>query len=544
MREATALGRCQVVTMPKKSDRDDLDGWCRLTRQTIAMAYACGGQCMVPWDVYMPRDAPRYFGTPEQYADLFGFIRANAPYLDGYEYAGALGPGISCDLYGEDGPVQLSAGSPVCAVARAIPGAAKAAVVVHLVDFSDDPQPFGLTLNPSAFFGEKPLKLTLLAPAPYDKSRHAEAEATRSYGALSKATPLEGGYATGVSLPALRPWGLLVVEPDETFARGVWQPAIRAEASGYFRETLPVRITTASPGASLHFTTDGSEPTAASPRYTGPVALSRSTTLKAIAVAADGRTSAVASVPFTKRAGGPAAMAPDSPVLRGNLKLWLMADSLNLGDGEPVRCWTALAGPDAVAEPHKTFDGLLTQPPTFVADALGDRAAVRFDGIDDSLVVKTFANRYLAGKAFTIFMVTQSENGQFGICGNGIWGSGGMPRLYLQRTSFHYDVLEKAVNLQPTGQGPTISVFMHDGRETIHAAADGVMSEPVSGLPVVAEFGGGGNLAIPFWSGNKNVAGDLAEIVVYDRQLTDAERAAVESYLADKYAVKYLRRWQ
>ena len=544
MRQATALGRRQVVTMPKKSDREELDLWCRLTRQTIAMAYASGGHCMVPWDVYMPRDAPRYFGTAGQYADLFGFIRANSQYFDGYEYAGALGPGIVCDLYGEDGPVRVPAGKPVCAVVRAIPGEADGAVVVHLVDWSDNPQPLRLTLNPEAFFGDKPLKLTLLTPAPYDKSRHAVAEETRSYGRLSSTTPLDGGYATSVSLPALGPWGLVVVEPDETLGDGVWQPAIRAEESGCFRETLPVRMTTASAGASLHFTTDGSEPTRASPRYTGPIELSQSTILKGIAVAANGRTSAVISATFTKRSNGPALMAPDSPALRGNLKLWLTADALTLPDGAPVRKWTANAGPDAVAQPHKTFDGRLTEPPALAAHAIGGRAAVRFDGVDDSLVVKAFANRYLAGRAFTIFMVTQSENEQFGMCGNGIWGSGGMPRLYLQRSAFRYDVLEKVASLRPTGQGPTISVFMHDGHETIRGATDGVMSGPISGLPVVAEFGSGGNLAIPFWSGNTNCAGDMAEIVVFDRQLTEVERTGVEAYLADKYTIRYVKRWQ
>ncbi len=118
MLQATSLERHQVVTMPKKSDRDNLEGWCRLTRQTVAMAYACGGHAMVPWDVYMPGDAPRYFGTPEQYADLFGFIRANAKYLDGYEYAGAVGAGLSCDLYGDRTPIELNGGEGVCAVLR------------------------------------------------------------------------------------------------------------------------------------------------------------------------------------------------------------------------------------------------------------------------------------------------------------------------------------------------------------------------------------------------------------------------------------------
>ena len=544
MQQATEQGRCQVITMPKKSNHDDLDAWQRLTRQSIAMAYACGGHCMVPWDVYMPGDAPRYFGTPEQYADLFGFVRASSQYLDGYEYAGAFGAGIECNLFGDDPPVRIADNSRVCAIMRAVPARSDGAVVVHLVDWSDNPRPFRLTLNPAAIFGDKALKMKLLVPAAYDKATHEKAEETRSYEALSKTIPLEGGYVSSVSVPALKPWGLLVVEPADTLDAGVWQPVIWTADDGLYREKLVLQMKSASRDATIHYTTDGSAPSKASPRYETSIELAESATVNAVAVLPGGRTSRVASVSFKKGAGRPQPVPPDDARLEVNLKLWLKADSLALRDGEPVEEWTANAGPNAVAKPHKTFDGTLTQPPTFMANALCGRPVIRFDGVDDSLAVKGFANRYLAGKAFTIFMVAQSETDGFGICGNGIWGTGGDPRLYLQRSAFRYNELTKAVNLRPDNQGPAISVFMHDGDQTISAATNGVLSTPVSGLPAVSEFGSGGNLAMPFWSGNTNCPGDIAEIAVFDRKLTDAERIGVEVYLADKYGIKYVRRWE
>jgi len=544
MQQATELGRCQVITMPKKSNREHLDAWHRLTRQAIAMAYACGGHCMVPWDVYMPGDAPRYFGMPDEYADLYGFIRASSQYLDGYEYAGAFGEGIDCSLYGDDPPVRLADGSRVCAIVRAVPARSDSAVVVHLVDWSDNPRPFRLILNPATIFGDKALKMRLLVPAPYDKAEHEKAEHTRSYDALSKTVPLESGYVSSVSVPALNPWGLLVIEPADTLDAGVWQPVIRTASGGLYREKLVLQMKTASRDAAVHYTTDGSEPTEASPQYAAPVEFTESATVKAIAVLPDGRTSRVASMSFNKLPGRPQPASPDCAPLKAHLKLWLKADSLTLRDGEPVNEWTAAVGPDAVAKPHKTFHGTLTQPPTFVTNAIGGRPVIRFDGVDDSLAVKGFANQYLAGKAFTVFMVTQSETGGFGVCGNGISGTGGDPRLYLQRSGFRYDELNKVVNLRPEDQGPTISVFMHDGDQTISAANNGVLGTPVSGLPVVPEFGSGGNLAMPFWSGNKNCPGDIAEIAIFDRKLTEAERIGVEAYLADKYGIRYVRRWE
>lgn len=214
MRDAAACGRRQVITMPKKKDREDLGAWQRLTRQTVAMAYACGGHCMVPWDVYMPGDQPRYFGTPEQYADLFGFVRGCRDYLDGYEYAGAFGTKIACELYGDHAPLKLHGGSGLYAVIRALPGRADAPVAVHLVDWSERPEPFEVSLDSGAFFGNRGLKIKLLRPAAYDKFRHARAEESRSYGELVETIPLDGHDTASLALPPVNPWGVLVIAPD------------------------------------------------------------------------------------------------------------------------------------------------------------------------------------------------------------------------------------------------------------------------------------------------------------------------------------------
>jgi len=206
-------GQVQVVTMPKKGDRTDLPGWQRRTRRAIATVYACGGLCMVPWDVYMPRDAPRYFGTPEQYADLFALVRAARELLDGYAYAGAVGKGIPCDLYGQAGPpVRLPADRPdLFACLRAKLGRPKAPVVVHLVDWSDQPKPAVVTLDSKRIATEGPVRAVLVTPTPYDKAGHVKAEQTGDYAPLRTETPLRIEPDGRIRLPALRPWGILVV---------------------------------------------------------------------------------------------------------------------------------------------------------------------------------------------------------------------------------------------------------------------------------------------------------------------------------------------
>ena len=216
MQEATRRGRLQVVTMPKKGDTKDPEEWEHRTRCTLAMATACGGHCMVPWDVYMPKDAPRYFGTPKQYADLFGFIRGNARHLDGYEYAGAFGKGIQDTLYGKEPPLTLRAPDTVFAILRARPSQPNQPVAIHLVDWARGPKPFALTLAPERFLPQRAVEYRLLVPPPYEAKAHQEAERLKSYGPLVRSIALKPAADGALPIPALRPWGILVVEPGPT----------------------------------------------------------------------------------------------------------------------------------------------------------------------------------------------------------------------------------------------------------------------------------------------------------------------------------------
>ena len=68
-----------------------------------------------------------------------------------------------------------------------------------------------------------------------------------------------------------------------------------------FTESTQVTMS-AEAGATIHYTLDGSTPTAASTVYSGPVTLSETTTVKAVAVK-DGVTSSVTSRTYTKSAG-------------------------------------------------------------------------------------------------------------------------------------------------------------------------------------------------------------------------------------------------
>ncbi|WP_052573669.1 chitobiase/beta-hexosaminidase C-terminal domain-containing protein [Haloferula sp. BvORR071] len=69
-------------------------------------------------------------------------------------------------------------------------------------------------------------------------------------------------------------------------------------AGGLFSTAQPATITSSTSGATIYYTLDGSTPTSASSAYTGPVLISSSATLKAIAIKSGAENSSVASALF------------------------------------------------------------------------------------------------------------------------------------------------------------------------------------------------------------------------------------------------------
>jgi hypothetical protein len=82
----------------------------------------------------------------------------------------------------------------------------------------------------------------------------------------------------------------------------IQQPAatpVFSPAAGTYVASVSVTITDATPGAAIHYTTDGSTPSPASTLYTGAIAVTQTTTLKAIAVASGMAESDIASATYT-----------------------------------------------------------------------------------------------------------------------------------------------------------------------------------------------------------------------------------------------------
>lgn len=232
-KKAVTLGKVQVFGSPKTLGKEYSEEFLiDLKRKVIATSYAVGGLSRVPWDIFeQTKDGKgRYFGRPQDYSDLYGFVRANDKYLTGYDDAGGFGLGMNEERYGENKPLTIQSDEKeIYAFIRAISGSENAPVVVHLVDWSDNQEPFELVLKNDNFFRTGKLSVKMIRPTDYDKAEHGKAE-MESLALLKKGEKLSAkqsdaytmlfkdvalphsekdGYTT-VKVPAITPWAIIV----------------------------------------------------------------------------------------------------------------------------------------------------------------------------------------------------------------------------------------------------------------------------------------------------------------------------------------------
>ena len=130
------------------------------------------------------------------------------------------------------------------------------------------------------------------------------------YWCITRSSELEDGQRlnlyNGDGLP-MSPVAPQAVEDAD--ASGKVADPVLLPASCYFSPSTNVTISCATSGATVRYTLDGSEPTASSAEYTGPIALSATTTVKARAFSADKEASDVVFATYTL--GEPPAAEPD-----------------------------------------------------------------------------------------------------------------------------------------------------------------------------------------------------------------------------------------
>src|SRR5207244_9284628 len=124
------------------------------------------------------------------------------------------------------------------------------------------------------------------------------------------ASPVYGGPIMVTQTTTIKAMGAASGMADSAVASATYTirvatPAF-SPAGGTYTSARSVSISDGTPGATIYYTTDGSTPTTASPVYGGPITVTQTTTIKAMAAAGGMANSAVASATYTIRVATPA----------------------------------------------------------------------------------------------------------------------------------------------------------------------------------------------------------------------------------------------
>ena len=188
--------------------------------------YATGMLPLVPWDMYM-HDAPRYYGSPREFGDLFAFVAANRGLLDDHERIAESGIDLQSSIYqwlpnkelrqvfAEGASAVWINKANIFAFIRAKKD--RSSVVVHLVDWNPSSSSFEIAFSPAGLIGTQQAELTLLRPGHDPVHFHHYA-------------------GESIEIPSLGPWGILVVKPDTGAASHPVAPQLVAPA----RSVIPV----------------------------------------------------------------------------------------------------------------------------------------------------------------------------------------------------------------------------------------------------------------------------------------------------------------
>jgi len=209
-----------------------------------------------------------------------------------------------------------------------------------------------------------------------------------------------------------------------------------------------------------------------------------------------------------------------------DLGLWLKTDAQEWTNGMVVNNW-----PDVSNGRNDATQATLTTCPTNITSAVNGRPAVRFDGNNDNLNIGNFlsgaggAEMFIVHKAAVDAPASAKNGVKFGPSGNKYPNTGGNLSEDFGTTS----TKNLGNPLQPLDQYHLYNVQATN--DYWESRLNGSMLAAVTGNTV------SWTTAPRLGATSASFAGDIAEILVFKRTLTSAERTVVQQYLNERYAL-------
>jgi hypothetical protein len=293
----------------------------------------------------------------------------------------------------------------------------------------------------------------------------------------------------------------------------------------------------ADPGASIYYTLNGSAPSAGSTPYTGSFPLSKTATIKAIAVQPFGN-STVSSV-FIQ-------IDPNATFTRSNLITWLRADNGPAISGSNVTSWQDLAGINSPTQSNST------KQPTFVSSAINGLPAVNFNGSSQFLQFASgFGSSWSSG--LSIFVVTNptavATNATFLDLGNGTLTSPNN-NIMLYEPSTNGVTLKNYDVTTPTSVTSSSAITL--GRFQLIEATQGtstgtIYTNGVQGATATVSTPRTATRSTNILGANNPsntppnyFQGQIAELLLFNKILSATDRQAVEQYLIQRFQLNNL----
>jgi hypothetical protein len=217
-----------------------------------------------------------------------------------------------------------------------------------------------------------------------------------------------------------------------------------------------------------------------------------------------------------------------TPPVAGGLQLWFRADDVAGTDGTPVTRWADKSGNGrdlSAADP--------SQAPAYRTNAVNGHAAIEFDGVRSLL--KTYDSSFTLAQPDTFFIVYRSlDTGESYVFDS----TDSSTRQILGRAADGNAVAYANIGLETAAIYPFAGYQIWSG--TFNGAASTLWRNSVS----VGQGSAGGSALNGFTVGALNSAGQwgynyshalVAEILFYNGSLSDTDRAAITTWLNQRY---------